>query len=104
MSLELHELVALARSSRSTSITLRPRPAASRAMPAPLMPPPTTRRSTRDGAGVVLMDGWPCGSGEAFHHKGHKGQKEKRRKPIECELVAKLHEVTKRLHPFAFPS
>ncbi len=29
--------------------TLRPRPAASRAIPAPLMPPPTTRRSTGSG-------------------------------------------------------
>src|SRR5215213_8725822 len=46
MSLELHELVAEARSACSTSVTERPRPAASRAMPAPLMPPPTTSRST----------------------------------------------------------
>src|SRR5688572_11588267 len=45
MSFELHELVAPARSPCSTSRTLRPRPAASRAMPQPLMPPPTTRRS-----------------------------------------------------------
>src|SRR4051795_9774737 len=45
MSLLEAEEVALARSSFSTSSTLRPRPAASRAMPAPLMPPPMTRRS-----------------------------------------------------------
>src|SRR5687768_1215795 len=45
MSLELHELVALARSDISTSVTLSPRPAASRAMPAPLMPPRMMRRS-----------------------------------------------------------
>src|SRR3954466_10448739 len=45
MSLLEAEEVALARSSFSASSTLRPRPAASRAMPAPLMPPPMTRRS-----------------------------------------------------------
>src|SRR5437773_2758050 len=38
--------VALARSPCSQSITFRPRPAASRAIPAPLTPPPMTRRST----------------------------------------------------------
>src|SRR3954468_287946 len=54
MSLELQELVAAARSSRSTSITLSPRPAASRAMPAPLMPPPTTSRSMTPGE-IELM-------------------------------------------------
>src|SRR5438105_15307761 len=46
MSLELQELVAEARSAWSTSVTERRRPAASRAMPAPLMPPPMMRRST----------------------------------------------------------
>src|SRR5882672_10380394 len=45
MSFELHELVAEARSPCSTSVTASPRPAASRAMPAPLMPPPMMRRS-----------------------------------------------------------
>ena len=39
------ELVADARSLCSHSMTFKPRPAASRAMPAPLMPPPMTRRS-----------------------------------------------------------
>ena len=37
--------VCCARSCCSHSATDRPRPAASRAMPAPLMPPPTTKRS-----------------------------------------------------------
>src|SRR6187200_1783146 len=45
MSLELAWLVAEARSSCSTSSTRSPRPAASRAMPAPLMPPPMISRS-----------------------------------------------------------
>src|ERR1043165_8122164 len=45
-------LVAEARSSCSTSITRSPRPAASRAIPAPLMPPPITSRSN---AAVLLM-------------------------------------------------
>src|SRR6185503_16307162 len=45
MSFELAWLVAEARSSCSTSITRSPCPAASRAMPAPLMPPPMTSRS-----------------------------------------------------------
>src|SRR5258706_700821 len=45
MSFELAWLVAEARSSCSTSMTRRPRPAASRAIPAPLMPPPMTSRS-----------------------------------------------------------
>src|SRR5690242_9121185 len=58
MSLELHELVAEARSPCSTSVTDSPRPAASRAMPAPLMPPPMTRRSIirhpSEGWGPVL--------------------------------------------------
>ena len=40
-----HDEVAAARSSFSTSNTDNPRPAASRAMPAPLMPPPIIRRS-----------------------------------------------------------
>src|SRR5690606_18322465 len=59
MSLELHPLVALARSAISTSSTLRPRPAASRAMPAPLMPPPMTSRSysadLADWADIFLL-------------------------------------------------
>src|SRR5262245_57851008 len=45
MSLVVAEEVAPPRSPCSTSTTFRPRPAASRAMPAPLMPPPTTARS-----------------------------------------------------------
>src|SRR5258708_7010074 len=45
MSFELHELVAEARSPCSTSVTASPRPAASRAMPTPLIPPPITRTS-----------------------------------------------------------
>src|SRR5688572_11241137 len=45
MSFELHWLVAEARSSCSTRKTRSPRPAASRAMPAPLIPPPMIRRS-----------------------------------------------------------
>src|SRR5487761_937131 len=45
MSLVLAEEVWEARSSRSQSSTERSRPAASRAMPAPLMPPPTIRTS-----------------------------------------------------------
>src|SRR3546814_5733535 len=46
MSLVLAEEVPLARSLFSQSNTERPRPAASRAMPAPLMPPPTTTMSS----------------------------------------------------------
>src|SRR4051812_11736861 len=46
MSLEEDEDVCEARSSFSTTITDSPRPAASRAMPMPLMPPPMTSRST----------------------------------------------------------
>src|SRR5690348_7325949 len=45
MSLVLAEEVWEARSSCSQSRTEMPRPAASRAIPAPLMPPPTIRRS-----------------------------------------------------------
>src|ERR1700760_505710 len=45
MSLVLAEEVCAARSSCSHRMTERPRPAASRAMPQPLMPPPTTSRS-----------------------------------------------------------
>src|SRR5580692_7781512 len=45
MSLVLAEEVCAARSSCSHRITDRPRPAASRAIPQPLMPPPTTSRS-----------------------------------------------------------
>src|SRR6478752_6711459 len=63
MSLELHELVAEARSFCSTRVTDMPRPAASRAMPAPLMPPPTTRRSMVCWSGVVLMTPWSQISG-----------------------------------------
>src|SRR5438132_7346522 len=40
------ELVPSARSPFSHRMTRKPRPAASRAIPAPLMPPPMTRRST----------------------------------------------------------
>src|ERR1700722_4109139 len=46
MSFEEAEDVAPARSPRSTRSTDRPRPAASRAMPTPLIPPPTTNKST----------------------------------------------------------
>src|SRR4029077_6354936 len=56
MSLVLAEEVALARSARATSSTLSPRPAASRAMPTPLMPPPTTRRS-KVSLTTVMHDG-----------------------------------------------
>src|SRR5580704_7367334 len=45
MSLVLADEVCAARSSCSHSITDSPRPAASRAMPQPLIPPPTTSRS-----------------------------------------------------------
>src|SRR5665213_3341851 len=45
MSLVLAEEVWAARSSCSHNMTESPRPAASRAMPQPLMPPPTTSRS-----------------------------------------------------------
>src|SRR5215469_9705708 len=45
MSLVLQDDVCAARSSFSTSRTERPRPAASRAIPTPLMPPPTTSMS-----------------------------------------------------------
>src|SRR6266702_2368540 len=46
MSFDDADDVAPARSPRSTSRTERPRPAASRAIPTPLIPPPTTSRST----------------------------------------------------------
>ncbi|WP_242402661.1 hypothetical protein [Komagataeibacter kakiaceti] len=57
----LADEVWLARSSCSTSSTDAPRPAASRAMPVPLIPPPTTSRSTGsppvgDGRNVSSMD------------------------------------------------
>src|SRR5580765_2015451 len=45
MSFELRLLVPAPQSVRSTSPTARPRRAASRATPAPVMPPPTTSRS-----------------------------------------------------------
>ena len=72
ISFVLHCEVAAARSPCSTSSTLRPRPAASRAMPAPLMPAPTTRRSNCGGRRTWRRDGWclppiltqrPAGSG-----------------------------------------
>src|SRR5207244_3536151 len=47
MSFELRLLVPAAKSMRSMSATARPRSAASRAIPAPVMPPPTTSRSSR---------------------------------------------------------
>src|ERR1700730_16488979 len=49
MSFVLAEEVCAPRSSFSHSATDRPRPAASRAMPAPLMPPPTISRSKLSG-------------------------------------------------------
>ena len=45
----------LARSSFSTSSTPSPRPAASRAIAAPLMPPPTTRRSKESMAPLIVI-------------------------------------------------
>src|SRR5690554_7235693 len=45
-SLELQPLVPLARSCDSSRATLSPRLAASRATPAPVIPPPTTSTST----------------------------------------------------------
>ncbi len=45
MSLELAEEVAQAKSCASSISTDKPRPAASAAIPAPLMPPPITIRS-----------------------------------------------------------
>src|SRR5271154_5012484 len=45
MGLVLADEVCAARSSCSHNMTESPRPAASRAMPQPLMPPPTTSRS-----------------------------------------------------------
>src|SRR5580658_9098535 len=50
MSFEDADDVAPARSPRSTSITARPRPAASRAIPTPFIPPPTTNRSSMGAA------------------------------------------------------
>src|SRR5207253_6863430 len=47
MSLELRLLVPAAKSVRSTSATGRQRSAASRAIPAPVIPPPMTSRSSR---------------------------------------------------------
>ena len=47
----LHDDVCAARSSCSASSTDRPRPAASRAMPAPLMPPPMTSEIVIGGGG-----------------------------------------------------
>src|SRR3954464_12977581 len=71
MSLEDDDDVAPPRSPRSARTTESPRPAASRAMPAPLMPPPMTSRSTmaRDyKPSPGLADGRPrsaCCSGLA---------------------------------------
>src|SRR6188472_1481706 len=62
MSLVLHDDVADARSSRSHNRTESPRPAASRAMPTPLMPPPTTSRSkgaALSGIRAILLDAPP---------------------------------------------
>src|SRR6185369_5013474 len=56
MSLVLAEEVCEARSCCSISTTRRSRPAASRAMPAPLMPPPTMARSKRSSASVVATN------------------------------------------------
>src|SRR5580658_10027531 len=53
MSLVLAEEVCAARSSCSHRMTESPRPAASRAMPQPLIPPPTTSRS-QFGMGSIL--------------------------------------------------
>src|SRR5688572_14625225 len=75
MSLLLAELVAAPRSPCSASTTESPRPAASRAMPTPLMPPPTMRRSictsTRDsepvkGKGLQRAMGVPLCSFSAW--------------------------------------
>src|SRR5436190_20576902 len=58
MSLVLREEVFEARSSISTRSTLSPRPAASRAIPVPLIPPPTMARSyeAAAGAGIRTVD------------------------------------------------
>src|SRR6187402_3326877 len=56
MSLVLADEVCAARSCCSIRQTRRPRPAASRAMPAPLMPPPTTSRSKSADASVVATN------------------------------------------------
>src|SRR5262245_14644250 len=63
MYLPERELVPCARSSFSHSMTDKPRPAASRAMPAPLMPPPMTRRSTgsRFTIGSASVHRWLAG-------------------------------------------
>src|SRR5579863_9608534 len=53
MSLLEAEDVAPARSPCSTSRTESPRPTASRAMPVPLIPPPTISRSTAAGSEVI---------------------------------------------------
>src|SRR5579863_3784339 len=53
MSLLEAEDVAPARSPCSTSRTESPRPTASRAMPVPLIPPPTISRSTAVGSEVI---------------------------------------------------
>src|SRR5580658_3528341 len=54
MSLVLAEEVWAARSSCSHKMTESPRPAASRAMPQPLMPPPTTSRSQDFSAAEMI--------------------------------------------------
>src|SRR5690242_17025124 len=66
MSLVLADEVCAARSCCSISTTRRSRPAASRAMPAPLMPPPTTARSkpvsvvATNPAAQLLRPAGPC--------------------------------------------
>src|SRR6478736_5401378 len=57
MSLVLHDEVCAAKSSFSSRTTRNPRPAASRAIPAPLMPPPTMARSNGGGAESVMRRG-----------------------------------------------
>lgn len=57
MSLELRPLVADAKSFISTSATRIPRSAASRNIDAPVIPPPTTRRSNFSCASLRKIDG-----------------------------------------------
>src|SRR6266851_6736545 len=89
MSFEEADDVPLARSSRSTSTTLRPRPAASRAMPTPLMPPPMMKRSTSsfcNGAVESSANGTPEGKDDGNRRSASDVTLSQGRRPLTSAL------------------
>src|SRR5437667_158715 len=76
MSFELRLLVPAAKSVRSMSATTRPRSAASRAIPAPVMPPPTTSRSSRSaGSRASVAARVPVDLGCQVPELEHRGER-----------------------------